>query len=101
MVREVPPEKDLRLRQMCTAWESGDLSEHGTQIITLADEALEILMGVGWVTERSLPNNAVDALEYSSFLLRCCLRAQTISTYSTYKPLKPGRKQIIGHCSLR
>lgn len=62
--QEVPPQKHQRLVQICDAWTSGNLSENGEQIMTMADDALEILKEVGWVTERLLPNRFVGALVF-------------------------------------
>ena len=62
VTKAVPQDKHLRLSQICATWRNGDLTEQGTQIITMADEALDILREVGWVTQRVLPNSAVDAL---------------------------------------
>ena len=65
--KAVAKDQDVRFAQICATWSNGDLTEQGTQIITLADEALDILRAVGWVTQRVLPNSAVDALELLSY----------------------------------
>ena len=67
VVAKVAQDQHVRLAQICATWRNGDLTEQGTQIITLADEALDILRAVGWVTQRVLPNSAVDALELLSY----------------------------------
>ena len=64
--KAVAQDQHVRLAQICAIWKNGDLSAQGTQIITMADEALDILRGVGWVKERVLPNSAVHALELLS-----------------------------------
>ena len=66
VAKAVAQDKRVRLGQICATWKAGDLTEQGTQIITMADEALDILRGVGWVKERVLPNSAVHALELLS-----------------------------------
>lgn len=67
VVKAVAQDQRDRLAQICATWRNGDLTEQGTQIITMADEAIDILRAVGWVTQRVLPNNAVDALELLSY----------------------------------
>ena len=67
VAKAVAQDQRVRLAQICATWRNGDLTEQGTQIITLADEALDILRAVGWVTQRVLPNSAVDALELLSY----------------------------------
>ena len=62
VAKAVAQDQRVRLAQICATWRNGDLTEQGTQIITMADEALDILREVGWVTQRVLPNSAVDAL---------------------------------------
>ena len=63
VVKSIARDQHARLAQICATWRLGDLTAQGTQIITMADGALDILREVGWVTQRVLPNNAVDALE--------------------------------------
>ena len=70
VAKAVGEDKRVRLAQICATWKNGDLTEQGTQIIAMADEALEILREVGWVTQRVLPNSAVDALELLSYSMR-------------------------------
>ena len=67
VAKAVAQDQRVRLAQICATWRNGDLTEQGTQIITMADEAIDILRAVGWVTQRVLPNNAVDALELLSY----------------------------------
>ena len=67
VAKTIAQDQHVRLAQICATWKNGDLTEQGTQIITMADEALDILRAVGWVTQRVLPNSAVDALELLSY----------------------------------
>ena len=67
VAKTIAQDQRVRLAQICATWKNGNLTEQGTQIITMADEAVDILREVGWVTQRVLPNSTVDALELLSY----------------------------------